>query len=136
MSIHQMFDITFSQHEKDTIQHIARFWEQRVRDFPPSLYLDHYTNTKAICDEIAHIKQQRLQYKKSLTKEQRRELKAYRSRFENEHINPTLAEQRLVAWANDCYEPLNLRDNGIIQREWRETYMEPYMSSDIPISYE
>ena len=128
-----MFDFTFSQNEKDTIQHIAQFWEQRVRDFPPSIYLDHYTNTKAICDEIAHIKQQRLQYKKSLTKEQRRECKAYRRRFEKEYINPTLAEEALTAFAADCYEPLNLRDNGIIQREWRRDNLPP---PHLPISYE
>ena len=66
------FDNMFSSQEKVTIQHIARFWEPRVRDFPPSLYLDHYANTKAVCDEIAEIKRQRIQYKKSMTKEERR----------------------------------------------------------------
>jgi len=81
-------------------------------EFPP---IEHYTNIKAICEEIAHIKQQRLQYKKSMTKEQRRECKAYRRRFENEYINPTLVEERLKAFAADCYEPVNIRDNSIIQ---------------------
>ena len=93
MSIHQMFDLTFSPQEKFTINHIARFWEPRVRDFAPSVYLDHYTNTKAICHEIEDIKRQRIQYKKSMTKEERREFKAYRRRFENEHLNPTLVEE-------------------------------------------
>jgi len=133
MSIHQMFDITFSPQEKDTIQHIARFWEPRVRDFPPSLYLDHYANTKAVCDEIAEIRRQRLQYKKTMTKEERHEFKAYRHRFDNEHLNPTLVEEGLKAWAADCFEPVDLRDNGIIQTEWRATYMAP---ADVPISYE
>lgn len=41
--------------------------------------------TKAICDEIAHIKQQRLQYRKTMTKQERIEC-AYRCRFENEYI--------------------------------------------------
>jgi hypothetical protein len=95
--------------------------------------IEHYVNIRAICEEIAHIKQQRLQYKKSMTKEERRECKAYRRRFENEYINPTLAEERLKAFAADCYEPVNLRDNGIIQTEWRATYMPP---ADVPISYE
>jgi hypothetical protein len=54
-----------------------------------------------------------------MTKEERRELKAYRRRFENEHLNPTLVEEGLKAFAADCYEPVNLRDNGIIQTEWR-----------------
>jgi hypothetical protein len=99
-------------------------------EFPP---IEHYVNIKAICQEIAHLKQQRLQYKKSMTKEERRECKAYRRRFENEYINPTLDEERLKAFANDCYEPVNLRDNGIIQSEWRATYMPP---ADVPISYE
>jgi len=132
-AIHQMFDNTFTPQEKDTIQHIARFWDHRVREFPPSSYLDHYTNTKAICDEIAEIKRQRIQYKKAMTKEERRECKAYRHRFDNEYHNPTLVEQRLVAWANDCFEPLDLRDNGIIQLEWRRDNLTP---AEIPISYE
>lgn len=132
-TFHEMFDIMFSAQEKDTINHILKFWEHRARDFPPSLYLDHYTNTKAICDEIALIKQQRIQYKKSMTKEQRRQCKAYRRRFVNEHLNPTLAEETLKAFAADCYEPLNIRDNGIIQLEWRRDHLR---TPDIPISYE
>lgn len=126
------FDNMFSSQEKITIQHIAHFWEQRVHDFPPSLYLDHYAKTKDVCDEIAHIKQQRIQYKKSMTKEQRRECKAYRRRFVNEHLNPTLAEEGLKAFANDCYEPINLRDNSIIQLEWRRDNL----PAEIPISYQ
>jgi len=127
------FDNMFSTQEKDTINHIARFWEPRVRDYPPSLYLDHYSKTKAICDEIEHIKEQRRQYKKAMTKEERREFKAYRHRFVNEHLNPTLVEEGLKAWAADCFEPLDLSDNGIIQSEWRATYLPP---ADVPISYE
>lgn len=95
--------------------------------------VEHYTNIKAICNEIAQIKQERMQYKKSMTKEERRECNAYRRRFENEHINPTLDEERLKAFAADCYEPLNIRDNGIIQLEWRCDNLPP---ADIPISYE
>ena len=127
------FDNMFSTQEKDTIQHIARFWEPRVRDLPPSLYLDHYVRTKAICDEIDHIKQQRREYKKAMTKEERRELKAYRRRFVNEHLNPTLAEESLKAFAADCYERVDLRDNGIIQLEWRRDHLPP---ADVPISYD
>jgi hypothetical protein len=130
-TIHQMFDLTFSAQEKDTIQHIARFWEPRVRDFPPSSYLDHYNNTKAVCDEIAEIKRQREQYRKSMTKNERRECKAYRHRFDNQYHNPTLIEEGLKAWADDCFEPVDLRDNGIIQTEWRATYLAP-----APVSYE
>ena len=126
------FDNMFSTQEKDTIQHILKFWEPRVRDFAPSIYLEHYT-TKAVCDEIAHIRQQRIQYKKSMTKEQRRECKAYRRRFVNEHINPTLVEEGLKAFAADCYEPVNIRDNGIIQTEWRRDNLP---SAEMPISYE
>jgi hypothetical protein len=70
---------------------------------------------------------------KAMTKEERREFKAYRRRFVNEHINPTLAEQRVVAWANDCFEPVNLRDNSVIQLEWRRDNLPPY---ELPISYE
>jgi hypothetical protein len=127
------FDNMFSAQEKDTIHHILRFWEPRVRDYPPSLYLDHYSKTKAICDEIEHIKEQRRQYKKAMTKEERRELKAYRRRFVNEHLNPTLVLEGLKAFAADCYEPLDVRDNGIIQLEWRRDHLPP---ADLPISYE
>lgn len=95
-----------------------------------SVPVEHYVMTKAICDEIAHIKQLRKQYKKSLTKEQRLEVKAYRCRFENEY-NPTLVLEGLKAFAADCYEPLNLRDNGIIQLEWRRDHLPP-----APVSYE
>jgi hypothetical protein len=128
-----MFDLIFSAQEKVTIQHIAHFWEPRVRDFAPSVYLDHYYNTKAVCDEIEHIKQQRIQYKKAMTKEERREFKAYRSRFVNEHLNPTLIEEGLKAWAADCFEPVDLRDNSVIQLEWRRDNLPP---TDVPISYE
>ena len=94
--------------------------------------IEHYTMTQAICAEIAHIKQQRNQYRKSMTKEQRSELKAYRRRFENEY-NPTLVLEGLKAFVADCYEPLNLRDNGIIQLEWRRDHLS---IPDLPISYE
>jgi hypothetical protein len=38
--------------------------------------LEHYVMTKAICDEIDLIKEERKQYRKTLTKGQRREVKA------------------------------------------------------------
>lgn len=95
--------------------------------------IDHYTMTKAICDEIADIKQQRLQYRKTMTKDERRECKAYRRRFENEYINPTLDHERIKAFAADCYEPVNIRDNSIIQLEWRRDNLTP---THLPISYE
>jgi hypothetical protein len=127
------FDNMFSTQEKDTIAHILKFWEPRVRNYPPSLYLEHYTNTKAICDDIEHIKEQRRQYRKAMTKEERREFKAYRRRFVDEHLNPTLVEEGLKAFAADCFEPVNLRDNGIIQSEWRRDHLPP---ANVPISYE
>jgi len=86
--------------------------------------IEHYVMTKAICDEIAFIKEERKLYRKTLTKGQRRELKAYRHRFDNQY-NPTLVMEGLKAFAADCFEPVNLRDNGIIQSEWRATYMDP-----------
>lgn len=98
-------------------------------DFAP---LDHYTRTKAICDEIAHIRLQRKQYRKSLTKQERREVDAFRHRFDYEP-NPTLVMEGLKAFAADCYEPINIRDNGIIQLEWRRDNLPP---AHIPISYQ
>jgi hypothetical protein len=99
----------------------------------PTVPIEHYVHTKAVCDEIKHIKQQRLQYKKSMTKEERVECRAYRRRFEHEYINPTLDLERLKAFANDCYEPVNIRDNSVIQVEWRRDNLSP---AEIPISYE
>lgn len=104
------FDKMFYARELHILKHLKTY------ELAPSL--EHYSRTKAICDEIAHIKLQRLQFKKSMTKEQRRECKAYRNRFDYQH-NPTLVEEGLKAFAADCYEPLNIRDNGIIQLEWR-----------------
>ena len=95
--------------------------------------IEHYTNTKAICHEIAEIKRQRVEYKKAMSKEQRRECKEYRRRFVNEHINPTLVQEGLKAFAADCYEPVNIRDNSIIQLEWRRDHLS---APELPISYE
>lgn len=97
-------------------------------DFVP---IEHYTNIKAICDEIAEIKRQRVEYKKTMSKQERHECKAYRRRFINEHINPTLVLEGLKAFAEDCY--LDVRDNSIIQLEWRRDHL---TAPDIPISYE
>jgi len=132
-SIHQMFDITFSPQEKDTIQHIAHFWEPRVRDFAPSVYLDHYNNTKAVCDEIKETRRRMRREFRAMNAAQKDEYMEFRNRFKNDFHNPTLIVEGLKAWAADCYEPVNLRDNGIIQSEWRATYLHP---ADIPISYE
>jgi hypothetical protein len=98
-------------------------------DFAP---IQHYTMTKAICDEIAHIRLQRKQYRKSLTMQERRDVDTFRHRFDNEP-NPTLDQEGLKAFAADCYEPVNIRDNSIIQLEWRRDNLH---TADIPISYE
>jgi hypothetical protein len=133
MSIHQMFDITFSAQEKDTIQHIARFWEPRVRNFPPSVYLDHYSNTKAVCNEIKETRRRMRREFRAMNAAQKDEYMEFRNRFKDDFHNPTLIIEGLKAWAADCFEPINLRDNGIIQSEWRATYLNP---ADVPISYE
>jgi len=96
-------------------------------------HIQHQTNIKAICQEIADIKRQKVSDFKNMTKEQKRQYKAYRQRFMNQHINLTIVEQRIEAWANDCFEHVNLNDNGVIQREWRDTYLLP---DDLPISYQ
>ena len=92
--------------------------------------IEHYLMTKAICDQIAFIKEERKLYRKTLTKGQRREVKAYRHRFDNQYNNPTLVLEGLKAFAADCFEPVNLRDNGIIQLEWRRDNLHA------PVSYE
>lgn len=99
---------------------------------PQTVPIEHYVMTQAICAEIAHIKQQRNQYRKTLSKEERREVKAYRHRFDHEY-NPTLVMEGFKAFAAYCFEPVNLRDNSIIQLEWRRDHLSP---SEIPISYE
>jgi hypothetical protein len=119
------YDNIFYAREFHILKHLKSY------EFAPSL--EHYTRTKAVCDEIAEIKRQRIQYKKSMTKEERRECKAYRHRFDNEYHNPTLIEEGLKAWAADCFEPLDRRDNSIIQLEWQRDNLS---LSELPISYE
>ena len=65
--------------------------------------------------------------------EQKDEYTHFRIRFKNDFRNPTLVIEGLKAFAADCYEPINIRDNGIIQTEWRASYMPP---ADVPITYE
>ena len=102
-----------------------------MSQMPQTVPIEHYVMTKAICDEIAHIKQQRNLYRKTLTKEQRREVKAYRHRFDNQYNNPTLDLESLKAFDADCFEFVNLRDNGIIQLEWRRDNLPP-----APVTYD
>ena len=92
--------------------------------------IEHCAHIKAICDEIADLKRQKVSEFKKMTKEEKQEYKAFRQRFKNDFHNPTLVE-RLDAWANDCYEPVNLRCNSVIQREWRDN-----LPPDVHISYE
>jgi len=94
--------------------------------------IEHYNNIKAICAEIADLKRQKVSDFKKMSKDEKREYKAFRQRFKNDFHNQTLIEQRLEAWANDCFEPLDLTDNGVIQREWRRDHF----TADVPISYE
>ena len=129
-SIHHMFDLTFSQ-EKDTIDHIARFWEPRVRDFPPSVYLDHYTNTKAVCHEIKETRRRMRREFRAMNMQQKDEYMDFRNRFKDDFHNPTLIIEGLNAFAADCY--LDIRDNSIIQLEWRRDH---FSAPDLPISYE
>ena len=68
---------------------------------------------------------------RAMNQEQKEEYTEYRNRFKNDFRNPTL--EGLKAFDADCYEPVDIRDNGIIQTEWRATYMAP---ADVPISYE
>jgi hypothetical protein len=95
--------------------------------------IEHCAHIKAICHEIADLKRQKVREFKKMTKEEKQEYKAFRQRFKDDFHNPTLVEQRLDAWANDCYEPVNLTDNSVIQREWRRDNLPP---ADVPISYE
>ena len=129
MSIHQMFDLTFSQ-EKDTIDHIARFWEPRVRDFAPSVYLDHYTNTMAVCHEIKETRRRMRREFRAMNMQQKDEYMEFRNRFKDDFHNPTLIIEGLKAFAADCY--LDRRDS-IIQLEWRRDH---FSAPDLPISYE
>jgi len=95
-------------------------------------FLDHYTKQQSICRELKETRRRIRREFRALNQEQKDDYIDYRNRFKNEFINQTLVEQRIIAWANDCFEPVNLGDNGIIQREWRATYMAP---DEVPISY-
>jgi len=129
----EMFDLVYTQQDKDTIHHILRFWEPRVRQFAPPVYIDHYNKQKALCLEIKETRRRMRREFRAMNAEQKDEYMEYRNRFKNDFHNPTLVEEGLKAWAADCFEPLDLRDNGIIQLEWRRDNLTP---AEIPISYE
>jgi ribosomal protein L11 methylase PrmA len=95
-------------------------------------FLDHYTKQQFICRELKETRRRIRREFRALNQEQKDDYIDYRNRFKNEFINQTLVEQRLITWANDCFEPVNLGDNSTIQREWRATYMAP---DEVPISY-
>jgi len=123
----------FSAQEKDTIRHILKHWEPRVRDFAPSVYLEHYAKQQTLCQELKETRRRMRREFRAMNQEQKDEYTEYRNRFKNDFRNTTLIVEGLKAWSADCYEPVNIRDNGIIQTEWRATYMAPL---DVPISYE
>jgi hypothetical protein len=123
----------YSTQEKDTIRHILKHWEPRVRNFAPSVYLDHYTKQQTLCQEIKEIRRRMRREFRAMNIEEKDEYTQYKNRFKTDFRNPTLIIERLKAFAADCYEPVDIRDNGIIQTEWRATYMAP---ADVPISYE
>ena len=129
----ELFDAVYSAQDKDTIQHILRFWEPRVRQFAPPVYIDHYNKQRALCQEIKETRRRMRREFRAMNEAQKDEYMEYRNRFKDDFHNQTLVLERLKAFADDCFEPVNLSDNGIIQREWRETYMAP---ADVPISYE
>jgi hypothetical protein len=127
------FDNMFSAQEKDTIHHILKHWEPRVRDFAPSVYLEHYAKQQTLCQELKETRRRMRREFRAMNQEQKDEYTEYRNRFKNDFRNPTLIVEGLKAFYADCYEPVNIRDNGIIQTEWRSTYMAP---ANLPISYE
>jgi len=129
----EMFNLVYTQQDKDTIQHILRFWEPRVRQFAPPVYIDHYNKQKALCLELKETRRRMRREFRAMNAAQKDEYMEYRNRFKDDFHNPTLVEEGLKAFVADCFEPVDLRDNGIIQREWRETYLSP---ADVPISYE
>ena len=128
----EMFNTMFSPQEKDTIHHILKYWEPRGRDFAPSVYLDHYTKQQNLCQEIKEARRRMRREFRAMNIEQKDEYIQFRNRFKDDFRNPTLVIEGLKAFAADCYEPVDIRDNGIIQTEWR-SYMPP---ADVPISYE
>jgi hypothetical protein len=129
----QLFDAVYSAQDKDTIQHILRFWEPRVRQFAPPVYIDHYYKQQALCREIKETRRRMRREFRAMNAAQKHDYMEYRNRFKDDFYNQTLIEEGLKAWAADCLEPVDLRDNGIIQTEWRATYLPP---AEIPISYE
>ena len=129
----QLFNSVYSQHDQDTILHITRLWEPRVRQFAPAVYLDHYNKQQALCHEIKETRRRMRREFRAMNAAQKDEYMLYRNRFKDDFHNPTLIVEGLKAWAADCFEPIDLSDNGIIQSEWRATYLPP---ADVPISYE
>ena len=107
------FETMFSAQEKDTIRHILKHWEPRVRNFAPSIYLDHYTKQQTLCQELKETRRRMRREFRAMNQDQKDEYTEYRNRFKNDFRNPTLVIEGLKAFAADCYEPVNIRDNGI-----------------------
>ena len=96
-------------------------------------FIDHYNKQQTICQEIKETRRRMRREFRAMNIEQKEEYTQHRNRFKDDIRNPTLVIEGLKSFAADCYEPVNLRDNGIIQSEWRASYMAP---ADVPISYE
>jgi hypothetical protein len=85
---------------------------------------DHYNKQQMICKEIKEIRRRMRREFREKNEEEKQQYIEHRNRFKYSH-NPTLIEEGLKAFAQDCFEQVNLKDNGIIQLEWRRDHLKP-----------
>jgi Ni/Co efflux regulator RcnB len=101
----------------------------QLREFEPTIYAKHQT----ICQEIKDIRRRMRREFRAMNTQQKEEYMEHRNRFKGDYHNHTLDIQGLSDWAKDCYEPVNIRDNGMIQLEWRRDHLQ---LAPVEISYE
>jgi hypothetical protein len=76
----QLFDAVYA-HDKNTIQHILKFWEPRVRQFAPPIYLDHYYKQQAICRELKECRRRMRREFRAMNQAQIHDYTIFRNRF-------------------------------------------------------
>ena len=84
---------------------------------------DHYNKLQAVCQEIKQIRRRMRQEFRAMNLQQKDEFMEHRNRFQNDFQNYSLIEEGLKSFAADCYEPVNIRDNSIIQIHWRRDHL-------------
>ena len=88
-SFDDLFELNYGK-DNETIQHILKFWEPRVRQFAPCVYLDHYKKQQALCHQLKETRRRMRREFRGMTQQQKDDYIQYRNRFSQtmEDIKP------------------------------------------------